>query len=157
MVNMQARKPDYVTINNRKVKVQQWQAMPERVVLAALVHGDSTATDLITQLREDMVTLQYADSPALSARPEITHHRAAGTGPATVHRIEVTLWLAIPAAPNADDSMEAKLDRILDELQQLRAEVAELRGARRPGTSAIAAPLVAGRTMLDFEIENGEN
>ncbi len=153
---MQARKPDFVTINNRKVKVQQWQLMPDRALLTALVHGHASGTELLAELGADTVTLQWDDSPEQTARPEVTHHRAAGAGPATVHRIEVTFWLTPATDTHPDESVDAKLDRILRELQQLRAEVAELRGARRTATSSMAAPLASGRTMLDFDIdENG--
>lgn len=153
---MQVRKPDYITINNRRVKVQQWRQLPGRVLLTTLVHGDASGTDLLEALHNETVDVQWDDSPARPARPEILHHRATGTGPATVHRIEVTLWLAIDAETPADESVEAKLDRILRELQELRSEVADLHGARRAGTSSIAAPLASGRTMLDFEIDENE-
>jgi hypothetical protein len=153
---MQARKPDFVTINDRRVKVQQWRQLPDRVLLTALVHGNTTGTDLLAELRAGTVTLQWDDSPVRPARPEITHHRVAGAGPSTVHRIEVTLWLTPEAETAIDESINVKLDCILRELQQLRAEVAELRGARRAGTSSITAPLASGRTMLDFEIDENE-
>ena len=47
---MQARKPDFVTINNRRVKVQQWRQLPDHVLLTALVHGDASGTDLLAEL-----------------------------------------------------------------------------------------------------------
>lgn len=153
---MQVRKPDFVTINNRRVKVQQWQQLPDRVHLTALVHGDASGSDLLAELGTDTALVQWDDSPARPARPEVTHHRVAGSGPSTVHRIEVTFRLPPETGTLADDSMDAKLDRILRELQLLRAEVAELRGARRTNTSSIAAPLASGRTMMDFEIDENE-
>jgi hypothetical protein len=153
---MQARKPDFVTINNRRVKVQQWQQLPDRVLLTALVHGNASGADLLTGLHTDTAMLQWDDSPARPVRPEITHHRKAGTGPSTVHRIEVTFWLPVEAETHTDESINAKLDRVLRELQLLRTEVAELRGTQRTGTSSIAAPLVSGRTMMDFEIDENE-
>ena len=154
---MQASKPDYITLNTTRVKVQQWQQLPDCVLLTTLVRGDAPGTALLAELRDDTVMVQWDDSPAQPARPEIMHHRAAGTGPATVHRIGVTLWLATEAEPVEEQSVDAKIDRILRELQELRAEVAQLRGARPTGTSSIAAPLASGRTMLDFEIESDEN
>lgn len=154
---MQAPKPNFVTVNNITVKVQQWQQFADRVMLTTLVRGDASGTSLLEELRHESVELQWDDFPARPARPEITHHRATGFGPATVHRIEVTLWLTTETETHADDSVDAKLDRILRELQDLRNEVALLRGTRSGGTSSIAAPLASGRTMLDFEIEAGEN
>ena len=153
---MQARKPDFIMINSRSVKVQQWQILPDRVLLTVLVRGDAAGTDLLAELGAETVTVAWADSPARQVKPEITHHRATTTGPATVHRIEATLWLAAAPRTDADDTVEAKLNRILQELHALRAEVAELRGPRRPGPGSMAAPLASGHTLLDFEIDENE-
>lgn len=154
---MQTPKPGYVTLNNTRVKVQQWQQFRDRVLLTTLVRGDAPGSSLLAELHNETVELQWDDSPARPVKPQVMHHRAAGSGPATVHRIEVTLWFTTEAESADEDSVEAKLDRILQELRELRAEVAQLRSTRPAGTSSIAAPLASGRTMLDFEIEADEN
>ena len=152
---MQARAPKFVTLNNRKVKVQQWQLLPKRATLTTLVSGDAAANELLAELGAAALTLQWDDGAPLPVRPELTHHRVAGSGPATVHRIEVTLWFGETPSANTEHLPEDKLDRILQEIQWLRAEVAELRSKRRDHSFA-TPPLPAGQTLLDFDIDTDE-
>lgn len=152
---MQARTPVFVILNDHKVKVQQWKLHPDRATLTTLVHGDATGNELVEQLRGNAISLAWNDQAPVEVRPELIHHRVAGIGPTTVHRIEMTLWLidAPPAeTPLSSDDM---LDRILHELKLLRAEVAELRSQRR-GSASSTSPLAAGQTLLDFDISTDD-
>ena len=152
---MQARAPKFVTLNNRKVKVQQWQLLPKRATLTTLVSGDAAANELLADLRTAAVSLQWDDGAPVAVRPELNHHRTAGSGPTTVHRIEATLWFRETPSAEAGHLPEDKLDRILHEIQLLRAEVAALRSERRASNHA-PLPLPAGQTLLDFDIDIDE-
>ncbi len=156
---MPARTPGFVSLNDRQVKVQQWKQHDDRVLLTTLVHGDAAGIDLLDHLRASSLLLVWDGNPPVPVRPEIANHRVAGSGPTTVHRIEVTLWFMKSGnEPRSAEPMLStgdKLDRILHELQLLRAEVAELRAQRRPA-AASATPLAAGQTLLDFDIDIDE-
>lgn len=153
---MQAHPPGYVSLNDRKVKVQQWKLHTDRALLTTLVHGDAGGNELMEHVRANTITLAWDDNAPVAVRPELTHHRVAGSGPTTVHRIEMTLWfIDAPSAETAPPA-EDKLDRILHELQMLRAEMAELRSHHLgPGTSV--PPLAAGQTLLDFDINTDDH
>lgn len=150
---MQSRAPGFVILNDRKVKVQQWKLLGDRVMLTTLVHGDAAGNELVKHLRGNTITLAWEDTAPEDARPELTHYRVVGSGPTAVHRIEVTLWFADSSPEKPALSPEDKLDRILHELQLLRAEVADLRAERRQPGSAAVTSLAAGQTLLDFDID----
>lgn len=152
---MPARNPGFAVINNRKVKVQHWQQFADRIELTALVRGDQPGKDLVEHLKQETVSLEWDDSGAIMARPESGDHHVAGSGPATVHRISVTLWLP-ESAQVPERAIDDRLDQILREVQLLRREVAELRALRRPSSASMASSLTAGQTMLDFDIDTDE-
>ena len=153
---MQPNNPGHISINQRRVKVQNWQLLPGRIALTVLIHGDQSGRELQEQLSGSDLTLEFEGQPPLNVRPELTRHSVVGSGPKAVHRIQAQLWL--PQAEPKDESLEAKVDRLQMELAQLRAEVAELKAARpAPRPTGLRQSLHAGQTMIDTEIDTSES
>ena len=145
------QKPDHISLNGLRVKVQNWDQRGERIAFTTVVHGEYLAERIISAVSADELKISLQEGRILQGTGSILQKRSTGSGPTAVVRMEIELALESAKNNSAQISQDDKLDLILEEIRALRREIHALQRTPFTPTSGITPP-TAGKTLLDFDL-----
>lgn len=119
-------RPDYVSINGQHIKVHRWQVGTDGITVTAMVNGDHSGKALLGLLTAGQTVVSWEGFGPVQAQIEVTAHRVNGEGPRAVHRVEFTMRSDAFPRPVSVVSDTERIDALVNEVRELRREVAEL-------------------------------
>jgi hypothetical protein len=144
--------PEHVTLNGRQIKVQRWQDDSGTFSFTTLIRGEPLGNDLMATVQAPHLVLETDTGVRLTGCVRILRHRASGSGPAAIQRLEFEFTPDSPSSASLELTVDQKLDAILAELRALRGEVRALSLRQSPQPPGKITPPTAGTKILDFEI-----